>query len=256
MIYRFILLAILASCGFAYSQGFTVEKTFRVGSVHQAVAVDGHWFYTISNREINKYTLDGEWVAGWKEADLDKVKHLNSGVVVDGKLYCAHSNFPEVPMASSVEVFDTKTMQHAESISLGINIGSCTWIIPKEKGWFVFFAHYDNNGREHEKDVSLSQLIEYDNHWVRKRGWTLPGALVEKVRPNSLSGAVMINGTFYCTGHDAEEAYLLKLPDRGMNLLWTGTVSVPFKGQGIAADKENNLWGIDRKEKLVIKAVR
>ena len=35
---------------------------------------------------------------------------------------------------------------------------------------------------------------------------------------------------------------------------WTGTMDIPFNGQGIAIDSEGFLWGIDRKNKLVIKA--
>ena len=34
------------------------------------------------------------------------------------------------------------------------------------------------------------------------------------------------------------------------------TIEIPFHGQGIAMDKKGNLWGIDRKNKLVIKASR
>lgn len=250
-----LLLALLLSVtSVAYSQDYRLEKTFKVRSARQAVAVDRDFFYTVCNREVNKYTLSGEWVAGWKESDTEKIKHLNSGIVIDGKLYCAHSNYPEVPMASSIEVFDVETMQHLESISLGIDIGSCTWVIPKENGWYVFFAHYDKNGKEPGKDATWSQLIEYDKRWVRLRGWTLPKTLLEKTRPNSLSGAVMIDGRFYCTGHDEQEAYILNLPDRGMNLEWSGTVNIPFKGQGIALDEDGNLWGIDRKESLVLKA--
>jgi ribose 5-phosphate isomerase B len=42
----------------------------------------------------------------------------NAGTVRDGSLYCAHSNFPRVPMASSVEIFDTGTMKHVGTHSL------------------------------------------------------------------------------------------------------------------------------------------
>lgn len=254
---RNLLLALwmlFALNAYAYGQNYRLEKSFKVRSARQAVAIDQTSFYTVCNREVNKYSLAGEWIAGWKESDMEKIKHLNSGIVIDGKLYCAHSNYPESPMASSIEVFDTRTMQHIESISLGIEIGSCTWLIPKEDGWYVFFAHYDNKGKEPEKDATWSQLIAYDKQWVRQRGWTLPKDLLAKTRPNSLSGAVMIDGKFYCTGHDEQEAYILTIPDRGMNLEWSGTINIPFKGQGIAVDEEGNLWGIDRKENLVLKA--
>lgn len=252
-----LLLSVFMPAFFTYAQvHYTIEKVYPVRSGSQAVAVDKNNFYAISNREIGKYTLDGEWIAEWAETDRQKIKHMNSGVVVRGKLYCAHSNFPEVPMASSIEVFDTQTMRHIESISLGISIGSCTWILPKKNGWYVFFAHYDKGGKEPDRDARWSQLIEYDKKWNRKRGWTLPDSLLEEVRPHSLSGAVLIDGVLYCTGHDKQEAYLLRIPDRGMNLEWTDTINIPCKGQGIALDKDGCLWGIDRKNKQVVKSVQ
>ena len=51
-------------------------------------------------------------------------------------------------MASSIEVFDPVRMEHVKTISLGIEYGSCTWVVPGDGCWYVCFAHYDNNGEK------------------------------------------------------------------------------------------------------------
>ncbi len=229
-------------------------RKFPVESVRQAVAVDDDFFYTIDNARIMKYTRDGRFVSLWEESDPAKIRHLNSGVVIGGELYCAHSNYPLAPMASSIEIFDTRTMTHKGNISLGIDVGSCTWIVPGEDCFYVFFAHYDNTGRQPGYDVSWSQLVEYDNRWRRRQAWILPGELIAEIRPNSLSGGVLLDGIFYCTGHDAQKLYLLALPRMGMTLEWIGTLPAPFHGQGIAVDDAGDFWGIDRKTNTVIRA--
>ena len=63
-----------------------------------------------------------------KRQRMAPIIHLDSGVIVDGKLYCAHSNYPGIPMTSSIEVWDPSTLEHIESHSFGIFRGSCTWV--------------------------------------------------------------------------------------------------------------------------------
>jgi hypothetical protein len=47
-------------------------------------------------------------------------------------------------MASSVEVFDARTLQHLESHSFGVDRGSLTWIDRAPDGsWWAGFANYD-----------------------------------------------------------------------------------------------------------------
>ena len=236
-----------------YSQQYVETRNYDVFSANQAVAVDNEFFYAISNTRIIKYNKQGDSITSQSYAPSSSasgLKHLNSGVVVNKKLYCAHSNFPSLPMASSIEIFDTETLEHCGSISFGIDIGSCTWILPSDDGWYVFFAHYEK--MQPDRNVSWSQLVKYDFDWTKKQAWILPKELLPKLIPHSLSGAVLIDGLFYCTGHDAKECYLLKIPDKGSYLEWKGTVPIPFGGQGIAVDESGNLWGISRKEKKII----
>lgn len=256
-----LALACLAMTNICFSQTqhrYKEVKRFRAQYANQAVAADGKYVYAIQNTHITKFTQDGDSITTWHEPNKERIRHINSGIVIGHKLYCAHSNFPKTPMASSIEVFDTRTMQPIESISLGRNIGSCTWVVPGKKCWYVFFAHYDRHdpkhGGEEGKDVSYSQLVQFDKKWRRQQSWILPKALIEEIRPTSLSGGILIGDVFYCTGHGAGKCYLLKLPRYGMTMEWIGTIEIPFDGQGIAQDKKGNLWGIIRKEKQVLKA--
>src|SRR5262245_58002943 len=59
----------------------------------QAVAVDEDCFYAIGNRTIAKYSkLTGHCLRKWTGSADYPLEHINSGVVRDGKLFCAHSN--------------------------------------------------------------------------------------------------------------------------------------------------------------------
>jgi hypothetical protein len=158
-------------------------------------------------------------------------------------------------MASSIEIFDVKTLEHVGNVSFGIDTGSCTWVLPGKNCWYVFFAHYDRTKKGNNTDnPNLSQLVKFDRKWRKLQAWTVPASLLEEVNPSSLSGAVLIGDTFYCTGHDAAKCYKLQIPECGMNLIRCGEVDVPFVGQGIALGKDGDLWGIIRKERVVVRS--
>ena len=57
-------------------------------------------------------------------------KHLNSGTVVDGKLYCAHSRFGVDPNNCTVEIWNVaeKALAHERTIRMPRKYGSLTWI--------------------------------------------------------------------------------------------------------------------------------
>ena len=106
---------------------FEEIRRFRTDEAIQGVAVDESHFYAIANRRIGKYDKrSGQRVASWEGAPDGPIIHLDSGVVLDGLLYCAHSNYPGIPMVSSIEIFQTDTLEHAGSHSLGILGGSAT----------------------------------------------------------------------------------------------------------------------------------
>lgn len=115
----------------AQNSGKSFEEIVRFAAPEavQGVAVDERYFYAIANRAIGKYDKKtGQRVKKWEDAAGGPFIHLDSGVVIDRLLYCAHSNSPEIPMASSIEIFDTVTLNHVGSHSFGIFGDSATWI--------------------------------------------------------------------------------------------------------------------------------
>ena len=78
---------------------------FNAVEARQGVAVDADHFYAVTDRGIGKYDKwTGAAVAKWESPKDGPIIHLDSAVVVDGKLYAAHSNYPQEPMTSSVEI--------------------------------------------------------------------------------------------------------------------------------------------------------
>ena len=95
---------------------------FAIPEANQGVGVDDKFFYAVDNHTIAKYDkATGQKVQVWDGGKDGPIKHLDSAVVVDGKIYAAHSNYPEWPMTSSVEVFDAATLEHVDTHSFGID---------------------------------------------------------------------------------------------------------------------------------------
>jgi hypothetical protein len=85
---------------------------FPAPEARQGVTAGSRFVYVIDNDRIAKYDpTTGKRVARWK-GDPKRFKHLNSCTLVERSLVCAGSNYPDVPMASSVETFDAETLQH------------------------------------------------------------------------------------------------------------------------------------------------
>lgn len=223
----------------------------------QAVATDSQFFYVVGNSRIGKYDREtGERVARWEETEGGPIQHLNSGVVVDGRLYCANSNYPEIPMVGSVEIFDTETMRHVDSFSFGLIGGSLTWIDYLDGQWYAGLGMYTDAKAEPGKDPGWTQVISLDAQWRRVEGWIFPRGIVDRLRPMTNSGASFgPDGLLYCTGHDFYEVYVMRIPDRGSVLEHVGTVPVASFGQGIAWDRAGrtgDLWGIIKRDRRVV----
>ncbi len=226
-------------------------KRFKAEEAHQGVAVDAEHFYAITNAAIGKYHKDsGERVGGWKEAAGGHIKHLNAGVVLDSKLWCAHSNYPEMPMKSSVEVFDPKTMQHLESFDLTSVGGSLTWVDRRDGWWYACFAQYAKTG-----DPARTRVVRFDSNWKPFAEIRFPAEMVAKFGKNSSSG-----GSFgpdrhlYITGHDAQELYVMDPPVIGDVWTWKTAIPISAHGQAFAWDRGEDgvLYSIDRKTYEVI----
>lgn len=228
-------------------------RRFSAAEAHQGVAVDGVHFYAITNRAIGKYRKDtGERVAGWEDAKDGHLRHLNAGVVFDGRLYAAHSNFPDRPEQSSVEIWDTGRLKHVESHHFENPPGSLTWVDRRDGKWFACFAHYRKSS-----DPALTKLLSYDADWKPLDSWTFPAPLIERFAGNSASGGSFgPGGNLFVTGHDARELYVLDVPEGGGELRWIATVAISAAGQAFAWDRsagrEGELYSIQRKASEVI----
>lgn len=221
----------------------------------QGVAVDGRHFYAVVNSRIGKYRkTDGVKVGEWV-GDRIAIRHLNSCQVDGTELVCANSNFPQTPMASSVEFFDTKTMRHLRSVSLGVRDGSLTWIERHNGRWWALFANYDpprsHLGRTHRD----TRVVLFDPNWAEVGGYALPETILEKLPPTSISGGSFgSDGLLYLTGHDAPELYVVRVPKQGPVLEHVATIAAPLEGQAWAWDRtaDRTVYGITRRAGEVV----
>jgi hypothetical protein len=231
-------------------------QRFEIKEARQAVAVDAEAFYAVDNTAIAKYDKKtGALIAKWEGDKASGAIHLDSAAVVDGKLYAAHSNYPDWPMASSIEIWDASTMKHVESHSLGIERGSLTWLDRDAQGrWWGAFANYN---RVFDKSPIAygnkynTQLVRFDADWRVAEAWVFPDALVEKFDDMSNSGGSWgPDGKLYVTGHDNPELYVIALPEIGATLKWVGTIPAEIGGQGFAFDHSQPgvIYGIIRKK--------
>jgi len=233
----------------------SIEKVFATFDARQAVAVDAEHFYAVNNFRITKHDkVTGEPLLQWDGVsdDTGPLIHLDSAMILDGKLYAAHSNYPLWPMASSIEVWDTDTMVHVQSHSFGIQLGSMTWIDRHDGYWWGGFGNYDRVQLGMDKpygETRMSQVVKMDDQFRILEQWALPAALHPKMSPMSNSGGSWgADGLLYLTGHDYPELYVMRIPAAAGTLEWVATVHIPsLNGQGIAWDRTEQgrvLWGI------------
>jgi len=221
----------------------------------QGAAAAGDDFYAVVNTRLGRYAkAGGTKLAEWA-GDPTLFVHLNACLVHAARLMCAHSNFPHVPMVSSVEVFDPLTLAHVDSISLGEQIGSLTWIDWKDGAWWALFANYNERGGQPGRDHTTTTLVRFDDQWRRTESWIFPPSVLERFAPTSSSGGGWgDDGLLYVSGHDAPELYVLALPEAGSVLRHVATVNVGFEGQGWAWDRtaDREIWGISRPTRAVV----
>ncbi len=234
----------------------TIVRTYKVPSSRQAVAVDSLHFYVINNSSITKHLKNnGKLVSSWEDED-SLIHHMNSGIIIEGKLYTINSNYPDAPMASSIEIFDPGSLRHIDNHSFGILNGSATWMDMYDGFWYVAFAHYTGRGSEPGKNNSWTRLVKFDQEWRQLESWIYPEELIKNFGSMSNSGGVILaDGRILCTGHDNYELYLLEFPNKGYSLLWKDTYAVGSYGQGIAYEKDGDsllIYGIIKKQNKVL----
>lgn len=230
----------------------TAETLRRIPApeARQGAAAGRRDVYAIANYRIARYDKrTGERRAAW-QGDPVRFPHINSCALIAHELVCAASNFPQVPQASSVEIFDPKTLAHKRSISLGMGIGSLTWVDRHDGAWWAMFANYDAKGGEPPRDHRHTQLVRFDDEWRRTESWALPPSILMRIAPMSISGGGWgPDGRLYLSGHDLPELYAVTLPNGGATLDHVGTYAMAAEGQAIDWDesKPGNFWGITRR---------
>ena len=234
----------------------TQVAEFSIPEANQGVGVDKDYFYAVDNSTIAKYTKGGKLVTRQQYSDIG-VQHLDSAVVVQARIYCAHSNYRYFPMTSSIEVFDADTLDHMGSHSLGIMLGSLTWLDLHDGAWWGTFANYDRTGRLPDgtsTDMPYgtkynTTLVRFTKDWQIAEAWIFPVDLLDKFEDMSNSGGSWgPDGRLYVSGHDPAEIYKLRFPKAGSILEVEETIPVNIRGQGIAWDSSapGVLYGIIR----------
>lgn len=227
----------------------------KAPEARQGAASDGTYFYAIGNDRIGKYRqADRVKVAQW-QGESRLYPHMNSCTVVGHELVCAASNYPAVPQTSAVEVFDTRTMRHVRSVSLGIGTGSLTVMDRHADKWWAVFANYTGKGGEPGRDNRYTQLVQMDESFRHEQAWVFPPEVLARMAPFSCSGLSWgDDGLIYATGHDRPEIYVLKLPEAGSTLELVTTLGFASPGQAIDWDPEapRLLWSIRRSDGEII----
>jgi len=238
----------------------TELKRWHVLEANQGVAVDAEHFYGIGNHALVKHRKDtGERVAEWFGPRGGAIIHLNAGWVEGDRLVLAHSNFSQLPMASSLETWDTRTLQPLATHSFGIRLGSLTWAVRHQGYWWACYANYNDSGTTPGFDQRWSYVAQFDDNWQQLQSWLFPPQVIATWGDSSCSGGDWgEDGLLYVTGHDAAELYVLRLPKQGVTLEYVTTIDVPFEGQSWAWDRsmpgERVIYGISRARQEVIAA--
>jgi hypothetical protein len=229
---------------------------FTVPEANQGVGVDDRFFYAVDNQTIAKYEKKtGRFVARWKGAKEGPILHLDGAYVRDGKIYCAHSNYPDWPMTSSVEIFDADTLQPVGNHSFGINWGSLTWLDFYDGHWWATFANYDvpyGPNKTPYGHKAATQMVKFTADFKYVASWVLPKVLLDKFEKMSNSGGSWgPDGFLYLSGHDPAELYKVRLPKMGSVLELVETLHMNIRGQGIAWDRSERgvIYGIVRATK-------
>jgi hypothetical protein len=226
---------------------------FVIAEANQGVGVDDKYFYAVDNQIIAKYDKkSGKPAAKWQGPKDGPIIHLDSALVTDGKIYCAHSNYSEWPMTSSVEIWDAETMQHIGNHSFGINWGSLTWVDFYNGHWWAGFANYEVPYGPNKTPYgykAATQMVKFTADFRYVESWVLPKSILDKFESMSNSGGSWgPDGFLYLTGHDPAELYRMQLPKAGSVLELVGVLPMNIRGQGIAWDRSDRgvIYGIIR----------
>jgi len=257
MIIRAAIISTLLACGAipAAVAEPALEQTgeFNVPEANQGVGVDAKHFYAVDNTTIAKYDKKtAKLVKKWEGGKDGPIKHFDSALVMEGKIYLAHSNYPEWPMTSSLEIFDAETLEPVGSHSFGIQWGSLTWVDWHDGHWWMTFANYDRPFGPNKTPYGYKAntiMVKMTADFRPVESWTLPKVLLDKFEDMSTSGGSWgPDGSLYLTGHDPAELYRMRFPKAGSVLELDTVIPMNIRGQGIAWDRSQPgmIYGIIR----------
>ncbi len=223
--------------------GYSEASRFKSEYATQAAAADRDTVYAVSSTTVAAYERKTGRLLG---TSTGKAEHLNSAFIWNGKVYCAHSNYPKRPETSEIRVFDPATRELAVFHDFQTPPGSLVWNVHDGKNWWCCFAHY---GKENAKTL----LIRYADGFQEEARWTFPKAVVDDWDGMSASGGVWDGDTLLVSHHHWKVLYRLRVPRAGAELELVGALACPFPGQGTAADPlTGGLVGIDRGARAVV----
>ncbi len=243
LITAYCLLVSTSLIGGENSLAWKQTGSMQAPEASQAAAVDDESVYAITNTKVAKYDrVSGKRIA----VSTGDAKHLNSGFWWNGMLYCAHSNYPEMPQRSEIKVLNPDTMQLSTFKDFGAYAGSLTWSVRDSNYWWCNFARY---GTQNSKTV----LVQFDTDWDEVARFNYPAELISELGQFSLSGGIWRAGLLHVTGHDDPVLFRLRLPTDGDILDYVDKQSCPFTGQGIAQDlRTSGIVGINRARREVL----
>jgi len=249
----------VATVGFGLAADCEAATSFEqiaelaVPGANQGVGVDERYFYAVDNQAIAKYDkATAKLVDTWQGPRGGPIVHLDGAMVMDGRLYAAHSNYPGWPMTSSVEIFDADTLEHVGTHGFGVRWGSLTWVDWHDDHWWMTFANYDQKigpGQTPYGGKANTVVIEMTEGFEPVRSWTLPNEVLDRFEDMSNSGGSWgPDGFLYLSGHDPAEVYKMTLPEAGSVLKLVEIVPLHIRGQGIAWDRSQPgvIYGIIR----------
>lgn len=249
----FLLVAVApeaATSGLPRAAGWTTARLLASPHATQAAAADGRSVYSISSTTVARY--DRATARLLATATTPDTKHLNSGFVHEGKVWCSHSNYPAMPHESDIRVYDPVTGTLAVQHVFHDPPGSLVWCVVHDGRWWCCFAHYgDDNAR--------TLLVEYEAGGFdrERRRFTFPAEVVADWDGMSGSGGIWDGDTLLVSHHHFRVLYRLRLPEAGDKLRLVEALHCPFPGQGFAADPvTGGLVGIDRDRRAIVFAER
>jgi hypothetical protein len=233
--------------GLSLKPGWVATSELKSPYATQAAAADDRFVYAVSNTAIAKYDRASGRLLG---LSTGKAAHLNSAFVRQGKVYCAHSNYPQKPDQSEIKRFDPDTLELTTFHRFDQPPGSLTWCVHDGRFWWCCFAHY-------KQDNARTVLLQMTGQFHELARWTFPTLVVNDWGGMSASGGVWDGSHLLVIGHDRPALYQFRLPKEGTTLEFGEALACPFPGQGIAVDpKTGGLVGIDRKRQAIVFAQR